>query len=335
MPKKQTKGAAAGMASLNPNDLVKTGLRDDFFATIVGARTCAWDFNGKAEEHGCTAAVCLTLLDEDGETYDNYLIAGDLRYIVPSNDGETPAGSYTVEDYASIQGRRETRGGPKIIPAIPGPGELDDLYGDGFMVVKGDGVPENQDFAFYLQTLGDLEYEDWATGLPGMVGLHGHWQRHPPPWAKKRGGVVNAAEGEAKPAAPGTLVMDEIVERREVGEGGSAASKSKPKAKGKATKAKAEEAEEVEEAGDEDGDEDLQEGVAQAIVAALVKAGKPITKKLAITAAFNAFKSQGKGAQKEAMAYAGSDDSYPMGPVEVDDEMHIVNLDGAEVSLSE
>lgn len=334
MPKKESskEQSQPRVASMNPDDLVPVGLKNDFWAEITEAEACVFDYKGNASEYGCSPAVRIVTVDDDGEEYEDFLIAGDLRYIVPSEDGVAPAGGLTIEEYASLQGYREQRDGPIIVDQIPTAEELEAMRGPSFLVVKGGGFANNKPWAFFLQSLKSAGYEekggDWGEGIPGLVGFYGHWMRHVPDYAKKQGGIVNAEGGERK-APKDVLVLDEVTEKRSGG--GASASKKKAasggSAKKTASKAKAKEADEAESEGESEGGADFDMAITEAILGAIEKAkGEPITKQQAATAAFQAFKDD-KASKIAAMKRAGDSAFYEESEVlEFDEEANAVTV---------
>lgn len=317
---KSKKGDQAfAVASMRPEDLVQGGLKgqEPFKAVIKSAQAVVFDFNGQAAEYGCMCAVEIVTVDDDGDEFTDYLFVGDLRYVVPSEDGETPAGGFDTDDYARLarEWNEETRqkDPPKDIPTEE---DLERMRGDHILIVQGRGLMAKQPYSFFLQTLGEAGYEDWDLGIPGLVGLYGEWARHVPDWENKRGsGIINDGDEAKKRAPRDVLVLVEIEERREVEEGGT----SKKSAKGKASKtsgagtskkaSKAAETEEPEDDDAEDGELDEFEMEVQMAIVEAVGDGS-LTKQKAVAAAFAAFKGDSDKKKKALASKLAGDDSF-------------------------
>lgn len=71
--------------SLNPDDFVQGGLVDDVDAVIKTARFVKWDYQGKTDP---VLGLHLNFASKDGEEYDQYYSAGDLKRFAPSDDGK-------------------------------------------------------------------------------------------------------------------------------------------------------------------------------------------------------------------------------------------------------
>lgn len=82
--------------SLKPTDMTHGGgLVDDIDVTIKECKFVSYDYNGKATE--AALALGITLVDDDGNEYDQYFSAGSLKDFVPSKDGKQalPVGTKT------------------------------------------------------------------------------------------------------------------------------------------------------------------------------------------------------------------------------------------------
>jgi len=72
------------------------GLLNDVDVTWETARVKMWDYNGNIPT--AVPALCLTLVDEDGEKHEQYYSVGDAKNWAPSSDGKRlmPTGSTTA-----------------------------------------------------------------------------------------------------------------------------------------------------------------------------------------------------------------------------------------------
>jgi hypothetical protein len=61
------------------------GLIDDIDVTVLDAAFVQWDYNGNIDHE--VLALGIQYQDGDGKTYDQYYSAGELNYLVPSEDG--------------------------------------------------------------------------------------------------------------------------------------------------------------------------------------------------------------------------------------------------------
>lgn len=316
--KKSAEGQVGMIASMRPDDLVQGGLKgqEPFKAVITSAQVVVFDFNGQASQYGCKCAVEIVTMDDDGDEYTDYLMAGDLRYVVPSEDGEGPAGGFDADDYARLAPGEwdEAKGKTGPPEEIPTEEDLERMRGDHLWIVQGRGLMAKQPYSFFLQTLGEAGYEDWDLGIPGLVGLYGEWARHVPDWETKRGsGIINDGDETKKRAPRDVLVLVEIEERREVeSSGGKSASKGSKSTKGKAASKKASKAAEPEEPEEdevEDGElDDFEMEVQMAIVEAVGDGA--LTKQKAVAAAFAAFKGDNDKKKKALASKLAGDDSF-------------------------
>lgn len=71
--------------SLNPDDFIQGGLTDDVDAVINSLRFVKYDYQGKAEE---CLALRLDFTQADGTKGDQHYSAGDLKRLIPSEDGK-------------------------------------------------------------------------------------------------------------------------------------------------------------------------------------------------------------------------------------------------------
>lgn len=82
--------------SINPDTFTQGGLVDDVDAVVKSFRAVEWNYQGKSD---AVLAFHLNFVTKDGDEYDQYYSAGDLKRMVPSDDGKHivfVAGSGTV-----------------------------------------------------------------------------------------------------------------------------------------------------------------------------------------------------------------------------------------------
>lgn len=72
-----------GRVSLIPADFAQGGLIDDIDATIMMAKFCNWDYDGKSDKVGIFLG--LVLQDADGKDYTQYYSAGDPDFFMPGD----------------------------------------------------------------------------------------------------------------------------------------------------------------------------------------------------------------------------------------------------------
>lgn len=95
----------AAVASLNPDDMLQGGLKDDFRGKITEAVYCRWDYDGNIEEPVLAARLTIEAEDED-EPIVQHWSAGNLDAFVPSLDGKEPCDDDEVGPYALRVGKR-------------------------------------------------------------------------------------------------------------------------------------------------------------------------------------------------------------------------------------
>jgi hypothetical protein len=181
------------VASLNPDNFVAGGLKDNFIGTVTKARFTAWDYNGKADKHSLAVRVDIKVAPEfleDGEdpTHQAYWSAGDLGSFVPSMDGETSV------DLSQGDGKD---------------GAWDGLF--ALNVGSKQGLSNSSNFAFAMRKAieAGLPKERFSTNVAEMFeGLTCRFVRLPQP---KRSGLVNAPKADGKTLSNDILVITEIV----------------------------------------------------------------------------------------------------------------------------
>ena len=95
---KQSAPAKASGVSLNPETFAEGGgLLDDAEVMVADAAFVLWDYQGKAQQ---VPALAISFKDSEEKEHDQYYSAGDKRYFVPSEGGES---LIPVGDKTSIQ----------------------------------------------------------------------------------------------------------------------------------------------------------------------------------------------------------------------------------------
>lgn len=228
------------VVSINRETFVRGGLRDDFKGVTANSAYFPWLANKKQhEETGAAQQWRLALTfdiypDDAGENEEPeraiYGVA-DLKYFVPSNDGQNPAGA-TDEEYLALA----TSGG-----------EIDDaeMYRGMLPIYIGTSknpkhgfLPLGTNFEFLeakLEECFEAAGVDAAGRLvPGLDpsdarqfdGLYCHWNRLPVPGRTMR----QDTSGKGNVKAGDVLVPTEFIERR-----ADSAPAASPKATGAAT----------------------------------------------------------------------------------------------------
>ena len=199
--------------SLNPNDMVQTGLfggGEGFYGTIKNIAWVPYDFNGRSEQYGWSMAARITYLTDDEEEHLDHILLGSMT----SKDGDLVMA-------------------PSLDDSVPHPDlpdDLDDLIGD-------DEAIANLASEYVVSVYGNLSkkspYAQWSramvdagfptskitTSLKCYLGVHGHWLRLPLEGSKTDKTIV---------------VLTEFKEVKKAGKAGKAETS---KASTKATKA--------------------------------------------------------------------------------------------------
>lgn len=169
------KEKAMDVASLNPDEMLQGGLRDDFRGKVIEAAYCRWDYDGTIEDS--TLAARLTIQpkdddgDDDGDPFVQHWSAGSLDSFVPSQDGKTPADEDEAGPYALRVGKKAQ-------------------------------LNNNTNYAHLMRSA--IESGEAAKGKPFtrenltasiecLVGLDAHWDRVP---QAKRSGLVEDGDGK-------------------------------------------------------------------------------------------------------------------------------------------
>lgn len=218
----------AGPVSLDPNDMMQGGLKDDFRGVIIKAVYARWDYDGNIDEPVLAARLTIKPEDEE-EPIVQHWSAGSLDSFQPSEDGETPCDEDEVGPYLVRTGKRAQ-------------------------------LNNNTNFAHLMASIIDsgeaskkFPRKKLTASLECLEELDCHWNRVP---QKKRSGIQDG-EGDGK-RAKDVLVVTEVYGYGEVAE---------DKPKGKAAKGKKEETKgkKGEEKTGGDLDDDLQGLVVEAI----------------------------------------------------------------------
>jgi hypothetical protein len=235
------------VASLDPDEMMAGGLKDDFRGRVTDAVYCKWDYDGAIEDP--VLAVRLTMdVDEEDDPFIQHWSAGDLAAFVPSQDG-----------------REEADEGPYAV-----------------RVGKRPQLNNNTNYAHLMASIldagaasGKFGRENLTSSLDCLVGLYAHWNRVP---QKKRAGLAREdapAEGQ-RARSRDVLVVTEVIDYGE-----KKAAKAKPATKPlppKRPAPKVEEAEVVEEETATEANADLDARIQEAVVEALGENGGKLKK---------------------------------------------------------
>lgn len=163
--------------SLSIDDMVASGLIDDFDGEITKARFFAW--SSEKHDRGPSLAVKLTIKPEDEEEIEQLYSAGAISNFAPSMDGDEPI---DVDD-------PEAEG----VYAIP--------------VGKQVALGNSTNFYHFLQCLRDSGFpkEKESADIRFLEGVTAHFNRIP---QKKRSGIV--ASGDSEQRQKTILVVTEL-----------------------------------------------------------------------------------------------------------------------------
>jgi hypothetical protein len=180
--------APAAVASMNPDNMLAGGLKDDFDGEVVKARLVPWDYDGNLDHH--ILAVALTVQpDDENEPFVQHYSCGELEQFVPSMDGKSPVDLENGEGEA-----------------------LEGIY--ALRVGKKEQLNNNTNWAHFVGAVIDAGFPKGQLGaaVTFIEGTYGHWNRVP---QKKRSGiVVQPQQGENKRARSNDiLVITEIKEK--------------------------------------------------------------------------------------------------------------------------
>lgn len=195
---------APGMvASMNPDNMLQGGLKDDFDGTILKARLVPWDYDGNIDHH--ILAVALTIKpDDEKEPFVQHYSCGELEQFVPSMDAKTPV-DLTSDDMSAMEG----------------------IY--AFRVGKKEQLNNNTNWAHFVTAALDANFPKANLGaaVTFIEGVYGHFNRIP---QKKRSGIVVAqAAGPAdgkRARSNDILVLTEIKDKPAGAGAGAKAAKS-------------------------------------------------------------------------------------------------------------
>lgn len=186
-PATQVDKAPTAVASMNPDNMLAGGLKDDFDGEIVKARVVPWDYDGNIDHD--ILAVALTIQpDDEKDPFVQHYSCGELEHFMPSKDGESPVDT-------------------------DGDGEaLEGIY--ALRVGKKEQLNNNTNWAHFIGALIDAGFDKskLVAAVTFAEGIYGHWNRIP---QKKRSGiVVQAKQDEGKRARSNDiLVLTELKEK--------------------------------------------------------------------------------------------------------------------------
>lgn len=295
----------AGVASLDPGEMLQGGLKDDFRGVVTEAVYARWDYDGNIDEPVLAARLTIQPKDDDGEDdgdpFVQHWSAGSLETFVPSADGKTPCDDDEAGPYALRVGKRAQ-------------------------------LNNNTNFAHLMGSIIDsgeaskkFKRSDLTASLACLESLDSHWDRVP---QKKRSGLVEA-EGDGAKRARDVLVVTSVFGYGENGASAGAGkagkgAKSAPPAKtaaAKSTKAKAAEPEEEEEPEVDELDSDIRDAVIEAISAAKGKLKKSKVPGVILAA-------MAKDPRKaKAVKRSSEADFIENGPWEYDEETGILSIE--------
>lgn len=182
------------VASINPDNFVAGGLKDDFIGTIKKARFCPWDYNGKLEKGHILAFRCEIALDAEyiddpkDPNYIQHWSAGDLDSFVPSMDGET---------------------GVDLAAKSDDPNFWDGVY--ALQIGKKEGLSNSSNFGFFMRKAIEAKLPSERL-VPNVAqafeGLRCRFNRVPQP---KRSGIVKAVKEGDQKRSDDILVITEIL----------------------------------------------------------------------------------------------------------------------------
>lgn len=163
--------------SLSIDDMVQSGLIDDFDGEIVKARFFKW--NSEKHDKGPSLAVRLTIKPEDEDEKTELISAGSIANFAPSMDGDEPV-------------------------------DLDDDEAEGVYAVpvgKQSNLGNGTNFAHFMQCLRDSGFpkEKESADIRFLEGITAHFNRIP---QKKRSGIV--ASGDDQQRQKTILVVTEL-----------------------------------------------------------------------------------------------------------------------------
>jgi len=232
MAKSREREAEPQVASLNPDEFLSGGLKDDFRGTITEAVYAPWDYDGNISDPVLAVRMTIKVEDEE-EPFVQHWSAGNLDAFVPSQDGKTPCEEGEVGPYALKVGHRSA-------------------------------LNNNTNFAHLLGAIIDagaaskkFDKSALTASLECLEGIDAHWNRVP---QKKRAGLVPTETEGKRSGGRDVLVVTEVFgyrENKKAAKGGAKGGSSAPeKAKGKA---------QVQEAGGESLDERLSDALVEII----------------------------------------------------------------------
>lgn len=153
----------AGVASMNPDDMVSAGLPTDFDGEIIQVRLTAWDYDGTRDEHSLACRVTIRPDEDSGfEEFQQHYSAGDLKFFVPADEdgNQVDLESDDVSDwdgiYASAVGSREA-------------------------------LSNSSNWAHFLFAAIDAGFKGVEPNVDCLEGVRGHFNRIP---QKTRSGIV-------------------------------------------------------------------------------------------------------------------------------------------------
>lgn len=186
-PTPQVEETPTAVASMNPDNMLAGGLKDDFDGEVIKARLVPWDYEGNIDHHILAVALTIQPDDEDAPFVQHYS-CGELENFVPSKDGKTSV------DLDNGEGE-----------------ELEGVY--ALRVGKKEQLNNNTNWAHFVGAALDAGFpkNELGAAVTFIEGTYGHWNRIP---QKKRSGIIVQPTGEGKRARSNDiLVITEIKEK--------------------------------------------------------------------------------------------------------------------------
>lgn len=168
---------ASRVASMNPDNMVQTGLADDFDGVIKKVRLVPWNYAGTLDHY--ILGIAMTIKPDSEEEFVQYYPAGDLEHWMPSMDGDNPVNldGYGTEGYD--------------------PAQAEGIY--AIKVGKQLGLSNSSNWAYFLIKAREANFpvDRITADVSRFEGTYAHFNRIP---QKVRAGLVKAAPaaGEKK-----------------------------------------------------------------------------------------------------------------------------------------
>lgn len=216
------------VASMNPDNMLQGGLKDDFKGIIRKVRLCPWDYDGKIPHY--VLAVAVTIEEKEPEDPKNPIFvqhysAGDLDSFIPSMDGETgvdlaadaPQAPEDGADEATVDAYHQALSAYKE--------SLEGIY--ALRVGKKEQLNNNTNWAHFIRAALEARFpvEKLTAAVSCFEGVEAQFNRVP---QAQRKGLVKAQAAEEKKRANDILVITEILNLDALTKGQKAAAPKSP-----------------------------------------------------------------------------------------------------------